>query len=177
MSADGRMNRKKGIRLALLLFTSLAAILIVSFTLGREWYEGRSQSLLSFALIHFSGYLFFLLMPVEVAYVYYLNFFSDLKMLIVAMTTALAAQIIDYLIGISFSSAVINNLVGEKRILKAEKHILKFGNLTIFIFNLFPLSSSVISVAAGMLKYRFRLFIVYSLLGLLIKYCLLTVLF
>jgi len=177
MFAHRGMDKKKGIRIALLILTSLAAILIVSFTLGKEWYEGKSQSLLSFALIHFSGYLFFLLMPVEVAFVYYLKFFGDVKMLIIALITAAGAQIVDYLIGVSISSAVINNFVGEKRILKAETYILKYGNLTIFLFNLFPLSSSVISVAAGMLKYRFRDFIIYSLTGLIIKYTLLSILF
>lgn len=169
--------KNRRIKIVLVLITSLVAILIVSFTLGREWYEGKSQSIVSFELIHFSGYLFFLLMPVEVAFVYYLSFFSDWEMLTAALTTACAAQIIDYYIGISVSSAIINNLVGEKRILNAEKHILKFGNITIFIFNLFPLSSSVIAVAAGMLKYRFKNFIVYSTAGLIIKYLVLIWIF
>jgi len=169
--------RKRKIRILLILVTTLMAILIVSFTLGREWYEGKNQSLISFALIHFSGYLFFLLMPVEVAYVYYLAFFPDMEMITIALTTAGAAQLIDYYIGLSISTAIINNLVGEKRILKAEKHILRYGNLTIFIFNLFPLSSSVIAVAAGMLKYRFKRFIIYSMAGLVVKYVLLSLIF
>lgn len=169
--------KKKRNRIIIILITSFIAILIVSFTLGREWYEGKSQSFLSFALIHFSGYLFFLLMPVEVAYVYYLAFFTDLEMIPVAPGTAGAAQLLDYFIGVSVSTAIINNLVGEKRIIKAEKHILKYGNLTIFIFNLFPLSSSVIAVAAGMLKYNFRNFLIYSMLELVIKYIALSLIF
>ncbi|HPF52201.1 MAG TPA: VTT domain-containing protein [Draconibacterium sp.] len=177
MFADRKIDRKTGIRIVLLLLTSLAAILIVSFTLGKEWYEGKSQSLFSFALIHFSGYLFFLLMPVEVAYIYYLKFFSGLEMIGIALGTAISAQIVDYLIGISISSAVLNNLVGEKRILKAERQILKYGNLTLFVFNLFPLSSSVISLAAGMLKYRFRNFLIYSVAGLVIKYLVINLIF
>ena len=177
MFADRKIDRKTGIRIVLLLLTSLAAILIVSFTLGKEWYEGKSQSLFSFALIHFSGYLFFLLMPVEVAYIYYLKFFSGLEMIGIALGTAISAQIVDYLIGISISSAVLNNLVGEKRILKAERQILKYGNLTLFVFNLFPLSSSVISLAAGMLKYRFRNFLIYSVAGLAIKYLVINLIF
>jgi len=169
--------KKKRIRILLLLITSVIAILIVSFTLGREWYDGKNQSLISFALIHFSGYLFFLLMPVEMAYIYYLSFFNEFEMLGVALGTAFVAQLIDYFIGFSLSSAIINKLVGEKRILKAEKHILKYGNLTIFIFNLFPLSSSVIAVAAGMIKYRFMGFVIYSMAGLFVKYILLSLIF
>lgn len=170
------MNKRK-IRILLVLITSVIAILIVSFTLGREWYSGRNQSLVSFALIHFSGYLFFLLMPVEMAYIYYLSFFSDLEMFSVALATAFAAQLIDYVIGFSVSTAIINNLVGEQRIIKAEKYILKYGNLTLFIFNLFPLSSSIIAVAAGMLKYRFMGFAMYSTAGLVVKYLILSFIF
>ncbi|MCA1760852.1 MAG: VTT domain-containing protein, partial [Bacteroidales bacterium] len=161
----------------LILVTTCIAILIVSSTLGRELYEGRGQNLASFGLVHFSGYLFFLLMPVELAYIYYLGFFSEWEMIVVALTTATAAQIIDYYIGLSMSTAIVNNLVGEKRILNAEKHILKYGNLTILIFNLFPLSSSIIAVSAGILKYPFKGFIIYSTAGLIIKYIVLTLLF
>ncbi|HSH18974.1 MAG TPA: hypothetical protein VLA03_00900, partial [Draconibacterium sp.] len=111
--------KKKRIRILLILITSVVAILIVSFTLGREWYEGKNQSLVSFALIHFSGYLFFLLMPVEVAYIYYLAFFNHLEMFFLAMGTAFTAQLIDYFIGFSVSTTIVNNLVGEKRIINA----------------------------------------------------------
>jgi membrane protein DedA with SNARE-associated domain len=71
----------------------------------------------------------------------------------------------------------VNNLVGEERIKKAEKHIQKYGNLTIFIFNVLPLSSSVIAVAAGMIKYRFNGFVIYSVAGLVVKYVLLSLVF
>jgi membrane protein DedA with SNARE-associated domain len=167
----------KRVRILAFLTCSIIAILIVSFTLGREWYSDKSQSIFSFALIHFSGYLFFLLMPVELAYLYYLSYFGDLQLFAVAIVTAFSAQLIDYLIGLSVSTAIINNLVGKKRILKAEKHIIKYGNLTIFIFNLFPLSSSVIAVAAGMLKYNFKNFVFCSTTGLVVKYLLLSLVF
>jgi membrane protein DedA with SNARE-associated domain len=168
---------KRRTKIILILITSCIAILIISSTLGRELYEGRGQSLTSFGLVHFSGYLFFLLMPVELAYIYYLNFFSEVEMISVALATATAAQIIDYYIGLSMNTVIVNNLVGEKRILNAENHILNYGYLIIFIFNLFPLSSPVISVAAGMLKFRFKIFIIYSTVGLIIKYIVLTLIF
>jgi membrane protein DedA with SNARE-associated domain len=116
-------------------------------------------------------------MPVELAYIYYLSFFTEWEMITVALTTATTAQIIDYYIGLSMSTAIVNNLVGEKRILNAEKHILKYGYLIILIFNLLPLSSPVISVAAGMLKFRFKDFIIYSSVGLIVKYIVLTLVF
>jgi len=169
--------KKKRIRILLVLITSATAIIIFSFTLGRELYEGRNQTLFSFGLVHFSGYLFFLLMPVELAFVYYLSFFREWQVIVIALTTAELAQIIDYFIGHSISQKIINNLIGEKRIQESEKHILKYGNLTILLFNFLPLSSPLIAVAAGMLKYRFKDFLFFSTVGLIVKYLILTILF
>jgi membrane protein DedA with SNARE-associated domain len=169
--------KKRRVRIILILITTTIAILIFSITFGREMYYGKNQSLASFGLIHFSGYLFFLLMPVEMAFVYYQMFFSDWVMLGIAMGTAVVAQIIDYFIGLSFSKTIVNNLVGEKRILKAEIHIRKYGYLTVFLFNVLPLSSPIVAVVAGMLKYRFKDFIIYSLAGLAAKYIFLCLIF
>lgn len=155
----------------------IIAITLFSLTIGREMYEGRTQSLQSFSLIHFSGYLFFLLMPVEMAFVYYLSYYEEAKLIGVALLTATFAQIIDYIIGLSFSSKFIHYFVGERRIEKAEKQIRRYGNLTIFIFNLLPLSSPIIALVAGMLKLRFRDLLFYSLTGLLLKYVVLTLIF
>ena len=160
-----------------ILVTSVVAVIIFSLTVGKEIYEGKGQSLSSFGLIHFSGYLFFLLMPVELVFVYYLSFYHNVALITVAMLTAVLAQIIDYLIGYSFSTRIINNFVGEKRIVNAEAHIRKYGNITIFVFNLLPLSSPVISLVAGMLKFRFKDMMLSSISGLLIKYVLLSLIF
>jgi len=59
----------------------------------------------------------------------------------------------------------------------AESEIRKYGSLTILTFNILPLSSPVIALAAGMLKYRFKDVLVFSMVGLMIKYMLLTLLF
>jgi membrane protein DedA with SNARE-associated domain len=67
--------------------------------------------------------------------------------------------------------------VGEKRILKAEKYIQKYGNLTIFVFNFFPLSSPVVALAAGLLKHPLKDFVIFSVLGLFLKYLVLSLIF
>jgi membrane protein DedA with SNARE-associated domain len=160
-----------------IVIASAVAIAIFSLTIGRELYEGRTQSLTSFGLVHFSGYLFFLLMPVEMAFVYYLSFYRETELIWVALVTAFAAQFIDYIIGLFFSLKSLTKLVGEKRILKAERYIQKYGNLTIFVFNFFPLSSPVIALAAGLLKYRFKDLVIFSVLGLFLKYLVLSLIF
>jgi membrane protein DedA with SNARE-associated domain len=160
-----------------IILASAVAIAIFSFTIGRELYEGRTQSLTSFGLIHFSGYLFFLLMPVEMAFVYYLSYYRETELIWIALVTAVTAQFIDYIIGLFFSLKSLTSLVGEKRILKAEKYIQKYGNLTIFVFNFFPLSSPVVALAAGLLKHPLKDFVIFSVLGLFLKYLVLSLIF
>ena len=169
--------KKEKLRIVVILITSVIAIIIVSLTIGKELYEGKNHSISSFALIHFSGYLFFLLMPVEMAFIYYLSCQGEVELTTVALATAMTAQLIDYMIGFWVSSQIIHNLIGVKRISRAEGNIRKYGNFTIFAFNLLPLSSPVISLVAGMIKYRFRPFFLYSIAGLTLKYLILCLIF
>jgi len=170
-------EKSKRSKILYIFIASAIVIAIVSMTIGREIYEGRNQSLTSFGLVHFSGYLFFLLMPVEMAFIYYLSFYSDLELIWVALVTAFTAQFADYIIGLFFRFKSLSAIVGEQRILKAEKYIRKYGNLTIFVFNFLPLSSPVIALAAGLLKYRFKDFALFSVLGLFLKYLVLSLIF
>ncbi|WP_303918806.1 hypothetical protein [Draconibacterium sediminis] len=48
-----------------ILFASVVAICLFSFTIGRELYADKTENIFSFGLIHFAGYLFFLLMPLS----------------------------------------------------------------------------------------------------------------
>ncbi len=161
----------------LIFLTSALAICLVSFTIGRELYADKTESIFSFALVHFSGYLFFLLMPVELAFVYYLSFYPETELIAVALLTAISAQCIDYLIGKLILPKKIFEFIGQKRIVKAERYINKYGLLTIFVFNLLPLSSPVVALAVGMVKFNFRKYLIVSSMGLLFKYIILSLFF
>jgi len=90
--------------IVILVFGSLA-IAIASLTIGRDIYENKELSMLSFGIVNFTGYLFFLFMPVELAYIYYLHSGYDPFILnFVAIGTAVASQSVDYLIGYFLSS-------------------------------------------------------------------------
>ena len=153
-----------------------AATTVASLTVGRDIYYGtRGQGLGSFAIVSLAGYLFFLFMPVEVAFIYYLHTGENIWLLnLIAIGTAIFSQSVDYLIGYSFSEKIIDKLIGRKRYEKAESRIRNYGNAAILIFNLFPLSSPVISLAAGMLKHRIKDALLFTLLGLAIKYIAIT---
>lgn len=167
------------IRIIIAILLATTAIVIASLTVGKDIYTGtRDDGLMSFAIVNGAGYLFFLFMPVEVAFVYYLQ--GDINVVAinaVALCTALLSQSIDYTIGFLMSNRFIDNLIGRSRYEKAEEKILKYGNLTIIVFNALPLSSPVISLAAGMLRHRIRDALACTVLGLAVKYLALTLIF
>ena len=174
-----RLKKADILQLIIAVILVATAITIASLTVGRDiYYNTPSEGLLSFAIVNFSGYLFFLFMPVELAFIYYLK--GDINIWIlnsVAIGTALVSQIIDYLIGHIFSTRIIDRLIGRRRYEKAEDKIRKYGNITIFFFNVTPFSSDIISLAAGMLNHRKKDAIIATLAGLILKYTVLTLIF
>ena len=165
----------------IIIFILLVALMtiIASMTIGRDIYESNKNGLLSFAIVNFSGYLFvFLLMPIELAFIFYLHAGHDPIVLnLVAIATAITAEAIDYLVGYYFSTRIIDRLIGHRRYEKAEAEIHKYGNLALFFGNLLPVSSPAIALAAGMLKYRVKDALLYSLGGMMCRYALLTLIF
>lgn len=158
-------------RIIAVLITALVAILVVSATLGREIYAGRTPSLTSFALIHFAGYLFFLLMPVEALVpIYQAEGHAGGLLVSVAVLTALAAQAIDYGIGRSVRESAVHKLIGEERYVRFKAMIARWGGWAILLFNLFPLSSPNMLLVAGITRFSALRSFAYSLAGLGVKY-------
>lgn len=172
-------KRKAIIRYSLAFLFAIAAIVIASLTVGRDIYYGsRDEGLLSFAIVNAAGYLFFLFMPVEIAFIYYLQGGINIIALnAVALGTAILSQAIDYSIGVLLSDKIIDTFIGRHRYEKAEDRLRKYGNIAIFVFNALPLSSPVISLAAGILRHRIRDAVIFSVAGLVFKYLLLTLIF
>ena len=153
------------------LLTAVIAIFFVSTTLGRAIYAGHSPGLTSFALIHFAGYLFFLLMPVEALVpIYQGEGHSGATLVVIAVLTAIAAQVIDYSIGRAVKEGSVHELIGEKRYVKFKDMIDKWGGWAIVLFNLLPLSSPNVLLVAGITRYSARRAFLYSALGLMGKY-------
>ena len=174
-----RLTKKEIVRFIITGLFLIAAAVIASLTIGRDIYYGsRDQGLLSFAIVSLSGYLFFLFIPVEVPFVYYVS--GDINVWAlnaIALSTAIVSESIDYMIGLWFSKDVITRLIGTRRYLKAENRIRKYGNLVIFIFNVTPLSSPVISLAAGMIRHPVKDAFIFTISGLTVKYIILTLIF
>lgn len=151
--------------------TVIVCVVIVSSTIGRDFFSGHQPGLTSFGIVHFAGYLFFLLMPVEALVPYYLAEGHSGGVLIgLALITALAAQAIDYGIGRLLADTVINKVIGRKRFERYLGRIDRWGSWAIFVFNLFPLSSPNMMLVAGMTKFSPTRAFTYSFAGLLLKY-------
>ncbi len=166
-------------RLIIVILLAAAAIAVASLTIGRDiFYGSTGKGIISFAIVSLAGYLFFLFIPVELAFIYYLTAGENYLLLnAVALGSALISQSVDYIIGYSLSTKIIDQLIGRSRYEKAENEIRKYGNITILVFNLLPLSSPVISLAAGMLKHRIKDALLFTMLGLGLKYFVLTLMF
>ncbi len=169
---------RKNLKIIIFLLGLLVGVYLLSSAIGRSILGGYKPSLFSFIMTHFAGYLFFILSPVELFFLYLIKLGYNIPLLIfLALITAMFAQLIDYLIGYFVSDQIIINIIGQKRYKKSRRKVDKYGGLTIFIFNLFPLSSPIIILIAGMLKYKFKKVLLYSFFGLLLKYTFISIIF
>jgi membrane protein YqaA with SNARE-associated domain len=158
-------------RIIAVLITAGIAIILVSTTLGREIYAGRTPTLTSFALVHFAGYLFFLLMPVEALVpIYQAEGHGAGVLVLLAVGTALIAQAIDYGIGRAVREPVIHELIGAARYTRFRETIQRWGGLAVLFFNLFPLSSPNMLLVAGITRYSAPRAFMFSAVGLTVKY-------
>ena len=152
-------------------------ILVVSSTLGREIMSGRQPGLWSFSIIHFAGYLFFLLMPVEALVPYYqAEGYAAMVLVGLSIATAVLAQIIDYGIGRLLSEKVLN-MIGRKKYQRFKGKIDKYGGWAIFTFSLLPLSSPNVLLVAGMVRFKAVYALTISVAGLAVKYLAIVYLF
>ena len=152
-------------------------IVIVSSTLGREIMSGRQPGLWSFSTIHFAGYLFFLVMPVEALVPYYqAEGHAGMVLVGLSIATAIVAQIIDYGIGRLLSEKVLN-MIGRKEYDRFKGRIDKHGGWAIFTFNLLPLSSPSVLLVAGMVRFNAAYALTISAAGLAAKYLAIVYLF
>ena len=170
------MTRRTRILIAVV--TVLIAVALVSSTVGRAIYAGRTPGLGSFATVHFAGYLFFLLMPVEALVPYYqAEGHPGGVLVLLAVTTALAAQAIDYGIGRAVGTGILEDFLGRERYAKFGGLIARWGSWAILTFNLFPLSSPNMLLVAGMSRFGAVRALALSAAGLITKYVAIVYLF
>lgn len=154
---------------------SVVGITVLSVVLRQAMTAGSDTTLSTFSLVHFGGYLFFIISPVEILFVHMLSEEVDVVTLVLlAVGTALAAQSIDYGIGLALSDTVIRKVIGERKYRRQRRRIDTYGGATIFLFCLLPLSSPILVLVAGLVRYPFGRLLAISFSGLASKYLLLA---
>lgn len=167
------MRRRTRLLLSLVMMGFIA--LLVTATVGQDLMANRRPDLDSFALVHFAGYLFFIVMPVEVLIpIYQAEGHAAIVLVGLAVATAFVAQVIDFSVGWALSGDFIHGLLGEKRHRRAHAAIERHGVWAIFLFNLFPLSSPILLLVAGMVRFTPWVALPVSLAGLTAKYLLMV---
>ncbi len=155
----------------------MAGIAILSFVLRHALATGEATRLPVFAWVHFAGYLFFIISPVELLYAHMLAADQPAwPLFLIAVGTAWLAQTIDYAIGFAFSGRVIDQVLGLRKYKRYLRRIERYGGLTILFFCLFPLSSPIVVLVAGIMRYPLRWMWLFSLIGLCLKYALMIAL-
>ncbi len=149
----------------------LLVVILFSSTMGRSWFYGQHPSILYLYILNFAGYLFFLLMPVEALVPYYITLgYNGFLIGVIVIVTAILAQMVDYSIGYLLPDRFIEKMIGTHKYDKFTHLVEKYGYYVIFLFNLFPISSPIIVLIAGMEKVDFNKTMRLCLLGLFIKY-------
>ncbi len=155
----------------------LAGIAILSLAWRYTLTTEEATTLPVFAWVHFAGYLFFIISPVELLYAHMLTASQPFTgLFLTAVSTALLAQTIDYAIGYAFSSRVIDRVLGPRKYKRYMRRIDRYGGMTIFFFCLLPLSSPIVVLVAGIMRYPLRWVFLFSTLGLSLKYAFIGVL-
>jgi len=162
---------KSRIRVILSLVGIALTMFLISMTIGKDLLNGAKLTLVSFAVINFAGYLFILLLPVEALIPLYIaEGYNGWILFVLAMSTLLLAQVINYTVGRLMSEDVIHGLIGEKKFTKYKNKINEYGPWTVVFFNVFPLASSVLSLVAGITRFKMKRLLVYTFIGAIIKY-------
>lgn len=163
---------------AILILTILLGTISAGITIARSFITGTDIALGQFAFFHFAAYIFFIISSAEMFYIKaIITGHPTTTIFLLAIATALIAQAINYAIGYFFSEKIIKYTVGEKKLESARNKIEGYGNPVIFVFNLFPLSSPLLSFTAGMIKYTYWKLLVFSAAGLTLKYATITLAF
>lgn len=141
-------------------------------------YQIANNTLSGLFYVSILGSLFFLTMPSEAIFIYYLTsteYFFFL-ILIILLLGNIFGLIFNYLFGRILGERVMRKIF-SKNFDKYQNKIDKYGGTFIFIGNIFPGPIELLSVFYGSFKFEFSRYVFLSFMGRLIKYSILFLLY
>jgi membrane protein DedA with SNARE-associated domain len=139
--------------------------------IGPIFSEVQKGSLLGLFYLTFFGSLFFISIPAELSILYYLGLgHNPALVIIITIIGNLSGHIVDYMFGRVFGENLINYFL-KNRFDGLRGIFDKIGGGIIIVGNILPFGSEVIVIVAGSIKYNFKKFLIYSVVGMTVKYC------
>lgn len=138
--------------------------------------EVIAQSLLGLFYIAFFGALFFLPLPVEGVFIYYLTTtaHAPLALLVVALVGNLLGIIIDYAIGWLIGPRILRWFMRDRYDTFCRR-LNKAGSFIVVIGNIIPFPIEPLTLVLGATRYGFIRLLIFTVIGKVIKFAMLIV--
>jgi membrane protein DedA with SNARE-associated domain len=138
--------------------------------------EISRRTLLGFFYACFFGSLFFIFLPMELLFLYYLSLGFSVPLIMVLMILgSLMGLCLDYAFGLIVGARLVKFILREK-FDKFHNMITRWGSFVVFIGNAIVFPIQPVSVVIGAARFSFGKFIIFTILGLFVKIFVLVVL-
>lgn len=150
---------------------------VYTFYLNIE-YEIANNTLKGLFYISIMGSLFFLTLPSEALFLYYLSSTKYLFLIIITFLVIgnLIGLLFNYFFGRMLGARVIR-FIFKKSFDKYQDKIDRYGGLILFLGNIFPGPVELLTVFYGGFKFEFKRYVFLCFMGRLIKYVILFVIY
>ena len=123
------------------------------------------------------GGFFLFTIPLEVLFVKFLRAGRPVLFIFILYFLGLIISFtLNYLVGLKLAS-LSKKLVSPKKFYKIKGALNRWGALTIFLFNAAPLPAQPLAVILGVFRYNKTRFYVFFLLGQLVKYTVISIIY
>lgn len=132
--------------------------------------EIAGRTLLGLFYASFFGSLFFIMIPVELLFGYYLlEGYSPFLVAVFVITATTIGMIINYGIGRLIGKGLLK-LILKQKFTVASKRIEKYGSLVVFFGNVIIFPMEAVAVVLGAVKFPFKKYLILTFFGRVIKF-------
>ncbi|MDA3854628.1 MAG: VTT domain-containing protein [Candidatus Woesearchaeota archaeon] len=137
-----------------------------------------NQTLIGLFFSSIFGAIFFLVLPSEALFIYFLNSTQYFPVLIIVIMICgnITGLLFNYLFGRMLGERVLRWMF-KKNFESYKEKVLRYGGVILFVGNIFPGPIEVLSVFYGGFKFSFARYIFLAFMGRLLKYVILFLLF
>jgi membrane protein DedA with SNARE-associated domain len=131
--------------------------------------EISRQTIVGLFYASFFGALFFVFLPIEVIFLYYLSLGFPVPLIIALVIIGnLMGLCLDYLFGFIVGARILKVFIREK-VERFHDMTQKWGGAVVLAGNIIPFPIQAVSVVIGSAKYSFKKFVVFTVLGVFVK--------